>query len=75
MEKNSHNFSMEDAKKIANSPAAQQLIAMLQQTNSTELQKAMDLASAGDVQSAGKIINKLLSGSDQAQKLADKLRR
>ena len=75
MKKNSHNFSMEEAMKMANSPAAQQLIAMLQQTNSAQLQKAMDLASAGDMKNAGNIINSLLSESDQAQKLADKLRR
>ena len=75
MEKNSQNFSMEEAMKMANSPAAQQLIAMLQQTNSAQLQKAMDLASAGDMKNAGNIINSLLSESDQAQKLADKLRR
>ena len=75
MEKNSENFSMEEARRLANSPAAQQLIAMLQRTNGAQLQKAMDLASAGDIKSAGQIINGLLSGSDQAQRLADELRR
>lgn len=75
MEKNSQNFSMEEAMKMANSPAAQQLIAMLQQTNSQQLQKAMELASAGDMKSAGRIINGLLSGSEQAKRLAEELGR
>lgn len=75
MEKNSQNFSMEEAMKLANSPAAQQLIAMLQQTNSAQLQKAMDLANAGDLKNAGKIISGVLSGNTQAQKLAEELRR
>ncbi|MBR4108950.1 MAG: hypothetical protein IKK41_01315 [Oscillospiraceae bacterium] len=75
MEKNSQNFSMEEAMKMANSPAAQQLIAMLRNTNGDQLQKAMALASAGDMKSASQIINGLLSGSPQAKKLAEELGR
>lgn len=75
MEKNSQNFSMEEAMKMANSPAARQLIAMLQSTNGAQLQKAADLAAAGDMKNAGRIINSLLSGSEQAQKLAEELGR
>ena len=75
MEKNSQNFSMDKAKELANSPAAKQLIAILQQQNSAQLQKAMDLASAGDMKSAGQIINGILSSNDQAKNLADKLGR
>lgn len=75
MEKNSQNFSMEEAMKMANSPAAQQLIAILQQTNGAQLQKAAELAAAGDMKSAGKIVNGLLSGNSQAQKIAEELGR
>ena len=75
MEKNSQNFSMEEAMKLANSPAAQQLIAMLKHTNGAQLQKAADLAAAGDMKSAGQILNGLLSGNSQAQKLAEELGR
>ena len=75
MEKNSQNFSMEEAMKLANSPAAQQLMALLQNANGAQLQKAADLASAGDIKSAGQIINGLLAENDQAKKLADKLGR
>lgn len=75
MEKNSENFSMEEAMKMANSPAAQQLMAMLRQSDNGQLQKAMDLASAGDMKNAGQIINELLSANRKAQKLAEELRR
>ena len=75
MEKNSQNFSMEDVKRLANSPAGRQLIAMLQRTDGAKLQKAADLASAGDIKSAGQIINNILSSNDQAQDLIDQLGR
>ena len=75
MEKNSQNFSMDEAMRLAKSPAGQQLIALLQQSNGPQLQKAMDLASAGDMKSAGQIINTLLSSNEQAQGLIDRLGR
>lgn len=75
MEKNSQNFSMEEAMQIAKSPAAQQLISMLKQTNGKELQKAMDLASAGDMKNASQIIRSILSADKDAQDLANKLGR
>lgn len=75
MKKNSQNFSMDEAMQLANSPAGQQLIALLQKTNGAQLQKAMDLASAGDMKNAGQIINAILSSNDQAQGLVDKLGR
>ena len=75
MEKNSQNFSMDEAMRLAKSPAGQQLIALLQQSNGPQLQKAMDLASAGDMKSAGQIINALLSSNEQAQGLIDQLGR
>lgn len=70
MEKNSQNFSVDKAQELAKSPAAQQLMAMLQQENGSQLQKAMELISKGDVDSAGQIINRILSTNDQAKKLA-----
>ena len=75
MQKNSENFSIEEAKRLAKSPAAQQLMAMLKQSNSQQLQKAMELANSGDLKSASQIINDLLSSNDQAQGLMDQLRR
>ncbi len=73
MEKNSQNFSMDEAMRLAKSPAGQQLISLLRHTNGGELQKAMDLASAGDMKGASKILNALLSSNDQAQALLDQL--
>lgn len=75
MGENSQNFSIEEAMKLANSPAGQQLIAMLQRSNGDQLQNAMALAAAGDLKSASQIISTLLSSNPQAQDLADKLRR
>ena len=75
MEKNSQNFSMEEAMQIAKSPAAQQLINMLKQTNGNQLQKAMYLASAGDMKNASQIIRSILSADKDAQDLANKLGR
>ena len=72
MQKNSEDFSMEEAMKIANSPAGQQLIAMLQQSNSSQLQKAMELAGKGDMQQASQMMGSLLS-SPQAKKLLEEL--
>ncbi len=48
MQKNSENFSMEDAKRLANSPAGQQLLAYLQQKDAIALNRAMTLAAKGD---------------------------
>ncbi len=75
MEKNSQNFSMDEAMRLANSPAGQQLLALLRNTNSKQLQKAMDLATAGDMNGASQIINSLLSSNDRAQGLMDQLGR
>ncbi len=74
MQKNSQDFSMEEAMRLANSPAGQQLIAMLQSTNSPQLQTAMELANRGDLKAASQALRSLLS-SEQAQRLMDELRR
>ena len=48
MQKNSQNFSMQEALRLARSDAGQQLLALLKQTDGAQLQQAMDKASAGD---------------------------
>lgn len=53
-------FSMQDAMKLAQTPAGQQLIALLQQQNSPELRTAMDRAAAGDYASAKAALSSLL---------------
>ena len=61
MQKNSQDFSMEEAARIAQTPAAQQLLAMLRGADQDQLQKAADMASAGDFKAARKILEGILS--------------
>lgn len=72
MQKNSQDFSMEQAKNLLASPAGQQLIGLLQQQDPGALQKAADLASSGDLQGAGKALSALMR-DERVQKLAKQL--
>ena len=74
MQKNSQDFSMQEALRLAKSPAGQQLLAMLRQTDGEQLQQAMQQASAGDFAKAGQTISTLLS-SPEAKGLLDELGR
>ena len=58
--------------KLAQSPAGQQLISMLQQSGGNELQDAITKASAGDYSQAKKTLSSLLS-SPHAQALLKQL--
>ena len=68
MLKNSDNFSMQEALRLANSDAGQQLLALLKQENGSALQRAMDQAGAGDYEQVQKTLGSLLE-SPQAQAL------
>jgi len=72
MEKNSQDFSVQKAKQLAQTPEGQQLMAMLQQKDSAQLQKAMEAASAGNYQQAGSLLQSLLS-SPEARQLIKKM--
>ena len=72
MEKKSQDFSMEDVKRIAKSPAGQQLMALLKQQDSSALAQATAQAKAGDFSQAGQTLSALLS-SPEAQKLMKEL--
>lgn len=74
MQKNSEDFSMQEALRLAKSPAGQQLLAVLRQKDNGQLQQVMDLAAAGNYTQASQIINSLLS-SGEAQQLLNELRR
>ena len=74
MEKKSQDFSLEDALRLAKSPAAQELIALLQRRDSTGLQQAMEDAAAGNYKNAGQRLNGLLA-SPEAQALLRELGR
>lgn len=68
MQKNCENFSMQDALRMAQSPAGQQLLAMLRSGDSGQLQQVMDLAKAGDLANASASLQSILS-SEQAKQL------
>ncbi len=74
MQKNSEDFSMQEALRLAKSPAGQQLLAMLRQKDNGQLQQAMNLATEGNYAQASQIINALLS-SGEARQLLDELGR
>lgn len=64
MEKKSQDFSMDDVMRIANSPAGQQLISMLQQADSASLQEVSRQANAGNYDQASHILNQMLSSPE-----------
>ena len=72
MQKNSQNFSMQEAMRIANSDAGKRLLAIMQQSDSASLQKAMNQASAGNYEVAQKALASFLS-SQEVQALLKEL--
>jgi len=72
MQKNSQDFSMQEALRLAKTPAGQQLLAMLQQADPQALQKAMQQATSGNYREASKSLNTLLS-TPEAQSLMKEL--
>lgn len=74
MQKNSEDFSMQEALRLAQSPAGQQLLAMLRQADSGQIQEAMNQASAGDMQSAKQTLNTLLA-APEIRKMLEQLGR
>ncbi len=64
MQKNSENFSMQDMMHLVQSPAGQQLIALLQNANPAALQKATAKASSGDYSQAKEALAPLLESED-----------
>ena len=74
MQKNSQDFNLQEAMQLAKSPAGQQLIAMLQQTDATKVQKAADLAKSGDYSQAIASLKDILS-TEEGQKLMKQLGR
>ena len=50
MEQNISNFSIEEAKRMAQSKAGKQLLSILQAQNPKKMQAAMKQASSGDIE-------------------------
>ena len=72
MQKKSQDFSKEDIMRLAQSPAGQQLIALLRQGDSTQLQQVISQAQSGDYVNASQTLNAMLN-TPQAQKLLKEL--
>ena len=72
MEKKNQDFSMEEVMRLAKSPAGQQLMAMLQQKDSGQLQQAVTQAKTGDYAQARRTLKDMLS-TPEAQKLLKEL--
>ena len=64
MQKNSRQFSMEDALRLANSDAGQRLLAILKQSDGQQLMKARDSATLGDYSGAAQALSSLLERDD-----------
>ena len=72
MRKNSQNFSMQDAMRLANSDAGQRLLDILKQSDGKTLQQAMDQAAAGNYESMQATLSSLLA-SQEVQALLKEL--
>ena len=64
MQKNSDNLSMEDALRLAKSPAGQQLLTLLQQYDPNAIKQAMQQASNGDYNKVKETLTPLLESQD-----------
>ena len=72
MTQNNHHFSMEDAKRLAQTDAGQKLVALLQSQNSPQLQAAIQQASTGNYEQLKKTLGTLMA-SPEAQTLLKQL--
>jgi len=72
MDKKSQDFSIKEAQRLANTPEGQRLMALLQQSDSGQLEKAMAEVNAGNYKEAGSLLQSLLS-SPEAQQLIRQL--
>ena len=64
MQKNSQNFSMQEALRLANSDAGQRLLAILRNSDSASLRKAMDQAAAGNFENAQAALSNVLASEE-----------
>ncbi len=73
MSKKSDEFSMENIRRLAQSPAGQQLYDMLRAQNGDQLNAAMDQAASGDYSKVKETLSGLLS-SPQVAAMLQKLK-
>lgn len=72
MAQNNNRFSMEDAKRLAQTEAGQKLLALLQAQPSHQLHRAMNQASSGDYDQLKKTLGAFME-SPEAQALLKQL--
>ncbi len=65
------DFSVQEAMRIASSPAGQRLLAMLRQTDSAKLQQAVKQATTGEYAQAQQTISELLSAPQVQEALKE----
>ena len=64
MEQKFDDFSIQEAMRMAKSPAGQRLMELLRSSDAPELRQAMDQASAGDYVQAKKTLSGLLASPE-----------
>ena len=74
MQENSNQKMIQEALRLASTPAGQQLLALLQKNGGTELQDAMNQAATGNYDQAKKALASLMA-DPEAKKLLDQLGR
>lgn len=70
MQKNSENFSIQDAMRLAGTPAGQKLLSLLRQGDTAKLQQAAQLAYDGDPAQAQQILQGFLNDPEIRQLLS-----
>lgn len=73
MEQKNHDFSMEQAKRLASAPEAQKLYALLQRQNGQQLNEAMAQAAAGNYAAVQQTLSSLMA-NPEAQAMLRKLK-
>ena len=73
MEKNFQDFSMQEALRLAQTPAGQRLLAMLQQQYGEQLRQVINQAASGQYEEVQRKIADLLS-NPEAQSLLNQMR-
>lgn len=73
MEKNFQDFSMQEALRLAQTPAGQRLLAMLQQQYGEQLRQVINQAAAGHYEEVQRKMTDLLS-NPEAQSLLNQMR-
>ena len=72
MDEKSQKALMQEAMRIAASPQGKQLLSMLNQNSTGQLQKAMDSYRSGNIGEAKKILEQVLS-SPQGKKIVEQM--